>query len=200
MLTDDGYIVSELKTSAAETRGHRREEIFRELLAGHGVTLQGKELQAEASTKNLGQKVHNLIQAMLSLDDMFVLAHPTVQKIFLEDVAIFLEEQDIRYTPRVKFAGKSGLDHLVDFVIPKSREAPERVVQVLNFPRRDRVESMLFSISDTRAARGQEVSYYAIINDTRGEVPAEVLNAFSEYSVQACPWSHREQLVRSLAA
>jgi len=200
LLTDDGYIVAELKSSAVETRGHRREEIFRQLLVDHGVVLQGKELQTEASTKDLGQKVHNLVQAMLSLDDMFILTQPTVQKIFLEDVAIFLEEQDIRYTPRVKFAGKSGLDHLVDFVIPKSREAPERVVQVLNSPRRDRVESILFSIRDTRAARGQEVSYYAIINDTRGKVPSEVLNAFSEYSVQACPWSHREELVRSLAS
>ena len=200
LLTDDGYIVAELKSSAVETRGSRREEIFHQLLAGHGVVLRDKELQAEASTENLGQRVHNLIQAMLSLDDMFVLAQPTVQKIFIQDVADFLDEKDVRYTPRVKLAGKSGLDHLVDFVIPKSREAPERVVQVLNSPRRDRVESMLFSISDTQSARGQEVSYFAIINDTRNKVPPEVLNAFSEYSVQAYPWSHREKLVQSLAA
>lgn len=200
LLTDDGYIITELKSSAVETRGSRREEIFHQLLVGHGVVLRDKELQAEATTANLGQRVHNLIQAMLSLDDMFVLAQPTVQKIFLQDVAEFLDEKDVRYTSRIKLAGKSGLDHLVDFVIPKSRKAPERVVQVLNSPRRDRVESILFSINDTQLARGQEVSYYAIINDSRNKVPPEVLNAFSEYSVQAYPWSHREELVQTLAA
>lgn len=32
LLTDDGYIVAELKSSAVETRGSRREEIFHQLL------------------------------------------------------------------------------------------------------------------------------------------------------------------------
>lgn len=200
MLTDDGYIISELKSSGVGRRGDRRRSLFQDLLSGYGVELTGNELRVEASSANLGQRVHNLIQAMLSLEDMFVLSQPQVQGLFLEDVAKFLDDAEVRYSPRAKFAGKSGLDHLVDFVIPKSKDAPERILQVVNSARRDRVESLLFAASDMRAARGIEVSYFALVNDSKHEVPPDILNAFAAYDVHARTWSHRAELVVALAA
>ncbi|GAA3461444.1 DUF1828 domain-containing protein [Saccharothrix longispora] len=199
LLTDDGYIVGELKSSGVESRGRRREELLNRLLAGYGVDIVDGELQTKSTGQGLGQRMHSLVQAMLSVDDMFMLSQPSVHGIFFDDVAKFLDDSDVRYTPRAKFSGKSGLDHLVDFVIPKSRNAPERIVQILDTPRRDRVESMLFAVNDTRAARGSETEYYAIVNDLKN-VPPEVVNAFSQYSVRAQPWSQREQLVQALAA
>lgn len=200
LLTDDGYIVAELKSSGVEPRGKRRAELFSQILTPYGVRLHDRELQTDASAADLGQKVHNLVQAMLSIDDMFVLAQPTVETIFTEDVARFLDEREIRYSPGAKFAGKSGLDHLVDFVIPKSRSAPERFLQVLNSPRRNRVDSLLFTASDTRATRHHAVDFYAIINDERTETPADILGALREYDVRAVPWSSRYELVDELAA
>jgi Domain of unknown function DUF1828/Domain of unknown function DUF1829 len=200
LLTDDGYIVGELKSSGVERRGERRQSLFHDLLSGYGVELTDNELRVEANSSNLGQRVHNLVQAMLSLDDMFVLAQPQVQHLFVQDVARFLDDADVRYSPRAKFAGKSGLDHLVDFVIPKSKEAPERILLALNSARRDRAESLLFAASDMRAARGMEVVYYALVNDSKREVSSDILNAFAAYDVRARPWSHREELVEALAA
>jgi hypothetical protein len=198
LLTDDGYIIAELKSSGVEKRGPRREELLAELVSGYGVKIHGSELQTEATSKNLGQRVHNLIQAMLSVDDMFVLSQPNVSSIFLEDVAKFFDERDIRYTPRAKFAGKSGFDHLVDFVIPRSRQAPERIVQVVNSPRRNRIVPLLFAVDDTRAARGRSSEYYAVINDTKESLSSEVVHALEEYSVKAQPWSRRDELVEAL--
>lgn len=200
VLTDDGYVLSELKSSGVEHKGQRREELIAQLISGYGVTIVGSELQVWSTSSDLGQRAHNLLQAMLSVDDMFVLSQPTIGTIFLEDVAKFLDDRDIRYTPSVKFSGKSGLDHLVDFVIPKSRLAPERIVQVVNSARRDRVASILFAINDTREIRGRDTNYYAVLNDTRREVSAEVVHALEEYSVIAQVWSQREQLVDALAA
>lgn len=200
LLTDDGYIIAELKSSGVESRGRRREEIFGRLLAGHGVRLVGDELQVEASADELGQKAHSLLQAMLGLDDMFVLAQPRSEPVFIDTVAKFLDVHDIRYTAQVKFSGRSGLDHLVDFVIPKSRQAPERVLQVVNYPRRDRIENLIFSATDTRAARGKSVSYYVLLNDARQEIPADMLSAFRAYDVSAEPWSRREEMAETLAA
>jgi hypothetical protein len=199
LLTDDGYVLGELKSSGVEARGRRRAELFAELLSGYGVSIRGNELQVEATADSLGQRVHSLIQAMLAIDDMFVLAQAPAGTIFVENVAKFLDERDVRYSPRVKFAGKSGLDHLVDFVIPKSRSAPERVLQVVNTPRRDRVESMLFAVHDTRPTRGHNVSFYALVNDARMKVAPEVLNAFGAYEVKALPWSKRDQIAEALA-
>jgi hypothetical protein len=198
LLTDDGYIITELKSSGVEKRGPRREELLTELVSGYGVTINGSELQTEATSKNLGQRVHNLIQAMLSVDDMFVLSQPNVSSIFLDDVAKFFNDRDVRYTPRAKFAGKSGFDHLVDFVIPRSRQAPERIVQVVNSPRRNRITSLLFTVDDTRAARGRDTEYYAVINDTKESLSSEIVHALEEYSVKPKPWSRRDELVDAL--
>lgn len=200
LLTDDGYVIAELKSSGVEARGARREQLLNEILSGHGVTLKGSELQTAATTSELGQRLHNLIQAMLSVDDMFVLSQPTVQSLFLDDVTKFLDGRDIRYTPMAKFSGKSGLDHLVDFVIPKSTRAPERMIKLLNSPRKDRVENILFAIDDTRRGRRTDTAFYAILNDTKRQVAPEIIQAFENYEVQARPWSERDDLVDELAA
>jgi hypothetical protein len=201
LLSDDGYILSELKSSGVETRGSRREEIIRDLLVGHGVRLEGRELQTDATAANLGQRIHNLVQAMLSVDDMFVLAQPAVPSIFLEEVAQFLYDRDIRAVKAAKVAGRSGLDHLISFVIPRSKLAPDRFVQVLNTPRRDQVGNLLFAVNDTRSARpAGATDYYAIVNDSRKKVPADVLHAFAAYDVKARLWSRRDEIVDELAA
>ncbi|MGH3787074.1 MAG: DUF1828 domain-containing protein [Pseudonocardiaceae bacterium] len=201
LLSDDGYTLCELKSSGVETRGSRRAEIIKDLLAGHGVRLEGRELQTDATTANLGQRIHNLVQAMLSVDDMFVLAQSPVQSIFIEEVAQFLYDRNIRAIKAAKFAGRSGLDHLISFVIPRSRVAPERFVQVLNTPRRDQVGNWLFAVNDTRSARPVGATdYYAIVNDARKKVPADILNALEAYEVKARLWSRRDEIAEELAA
>lgn len=201
LLTDDGYVLSELKSIGVETHGSRREEIIRELLVGHGVRLEGRELQTDATTANLGQRIHNLVQAMLSVDDMFVLGQPAVRSVFLEEVAQFLSDRDIRHVKAAKFAGRSGLDHLVSFVIPRSKVAPERFVQVLNTPRRDQVGNLLFAVNDTKSARPVGTTdYYAIVNDVRKKVSTEILYAFEAYEVKVRLWSRRDEIVDELAA
>jgi hypothetical protein len=200
LLSDDGYILSELKSIGVETRGSRREEIIRDLLVGHGVRLEGRELQTDATTANLGQRIHNLVQAMLSVDDMFVLAQPTAPGIFLEEVAQFLYDRDIRAVKAAKFAGRSGLDHLISFVIPRSKLAPDRFVQVLNTPRRDQVGNLLFAVNDTRSARpAGAIDYYAIVNDAQKKVPMDILHALGAYEVKARLWSRRDEIIDELA-
>jgi hypothetical protein len=81
------------------------------------VFLKEKELQVIATNESLGRSIHSLVQAMLSVDDMFVLAQPRVEGLFVEDVEKFLDTSGVRYSPSIKLAGQSGLDHLFDFVI-----------------------------------------------------------------------------------
>jgi hypothetical protein len=57
-------------------------------------------------------------------------------------VVAWLDVNDIRYTPMVKFTGISGYDHLVDFVIPESRKEPERIIQAITRPTRESRNSL----------------------------------------------------------
>ena len=176
-LTDDGYILADLRASGLELSTPKRRAILETTLNGFGVQINHNRLVVEASQRNLGQRLHALVQAMLAVNDMFMMAQPRVETLFWEDVRAFFDANDIRYSPRVKLAGRTGFDHNVDFLIPRSRQHVEKLVQTINSPNKSTVSSCLFTISDIREARGESVEAYAFLNDDGREVGGDVLEA-----------------------
>jgi hypothetical protein len=200
VLSDDGYILSDLRTSGLELSTPRRRTVLETALRGLGVQLEGNRLIVEASPRNLGQRVHALVQAMLAVNDMFIMAQPRVATFFWEDVRGFLDEHKIRYSPRVKLAGRTGYDHAIDFLIPRSTEAPERLVQAINAPNKNTIGSYLFVLGDTREARGKAAEAFAFLNDRDREVGGDVIEALEAYQVKPALWSRREEFAQPLAA
>jgi hypothetical protein len=203
VLCDDGYVLSDLRTSGLEVDTPKRKLVLDSVLNGLGVRVENNQLLVEASAKNLGQRLHSLVQAMLAVNDMFVMAQPRVASFFFEDVRAFLDSHDVRYTARVKLAGKSGYDHGVDFLIPKSRTRPERILQAIAAPKRENIFAYLWTLNDTRAARtgdsAQEAEAYAFLNDQELSVGGDVIEALNAYRVTPAIWSHRSQYVQALA-
>jgi hypothetical protein len=203
VLSDDGYILSDLRTSGLEVDTPKRKMVLESVLNGLGVRVENNQLLVEASAKNLGQRLHSLVQAMLAVNDMFVMAQPRVASFFFEDVRVFLDTHDIRYTARVKLAGKSGYDHGMDFLIPKSRRRPERILQAIAAPKKENIFAYLWTLSDTRAARGGESTFeaeaYAFLNDQEQAVGGDVIEALNAYRVTPAVWSQRSQYVEALA-
>ena len=199
-LSDDGYILSDLRTSGLEVMTPRRKTVLETALRGFGVQLEANRLVVEASPRNLGQRVHSLVQAMLAVNDMFVLAQPRVATFFWEDVRDFLEAHEVRYSPRVKLAGRTGYDHAIDFLIPRSTRAPERIVQAINAPNKNTIGGYLFALEDTREARGKGSEAYAVLNDRDRDVGGDVIEALEAYEVVAALWSRREEYIERLAA
>ena len=111
-----------------------------------------------------------------------------------------LEQKDIRYTPKAKFHGTSGYDQLFDFVISKSRNQPERVVQAITRPTRETATSFIHAWNDTRPVRAAESRAYAILNDMEQPVSSTVLEAFRNYKIEPIPWSTRGSVEAQLAA
>jgi hypothetical protein len=200
LLSDDGYILSDLRSSGLEFNTPKRQLILQSVLNGLGVRIEGGHLIVEASAANLGQRLHALMQAMLALNDMFVMAEPRVASFFWEDVKHFLDLHEVRYSPRVKIAGRSGLDHAIDFLIPKSKTNPERLAQAINSPSKNTIAAYLFLLTDTREARGEESEAYAFLNDRDREVGGDVIEALNAYRVIPALWSKREQFIQQLAA
>lgn len=198
VLTDDGYILSDLRTSGVELTTQKRKAILESVLNGFGVRLEGKQLMVEASQRNIGRRLHILIQAMLAVNDMFIMAQPRVESFFWEDVRTFFDENDVRYSPRVKIAGRSGFDHAIDFLIPKSKTYPERLIQTINAPNKSTIEACLFALGDTLESRGEKSEAYALLNDQRGEIGGDMIEALKAYEVKPTLWSHREEYVQAL--
>ncbi len=200
VLTDDGYILEDLEQSGCEIKGNRRTSLLKMTLNGFGVREVNNELQVYASEDNFAVRKHNLLQAMLAVNDLFYLAQPLVANLFYEDVVDWLDENKIRYTPNVKFTGVSGYDHLFNFVIPRSDTHPERILRTINRPNRDRAQAMAFSWIDTKDVRPPESRAYAILNDSISTVPTNVLDALSNYGVHTVQWSGRDMSLQELAA
>lgn len=201
ILSDDGYILSDLRTSGLELDTPKRKTVLDGVLKGLGVRVENGQLVVEASDANLGQRLHSLAQAMLAVNDMFVMAQPRVASFFFEDVQNFLDSHDIRYTPRVKLAGKSGYDHGIDFLIPKSRRRPERILQAIATPKKDNIFAYLWALSDTRSARAGEsqAEAFAFLNDQEQTVGGDVVEALNAYNVVPAVWSERSDYVEALA-
>ena len=200
VLTDDGYVLDDLEQSGCKMDSPKRQALFKTTLNGFGVQLEGNALEVRASADNFSLRKHNLVQAMLAVNDLFYLASPTIASLFHEDVVAWLDLSDIRYTPNVKFTGKSGYDHRFDFVIPKSRVQPERVLRAINRPNRDTAQATAFSWIDTREVRAPETRAYAILNDSEQAVSENVLDAMRSYDVNPIPWSARNEVQDELAA
>lgn len=200
LLTDDGHTIEDLEQSGCKLESRKRQDLLKLTLNGFGVQTGGKALQVHASTENFALRKHNLVQAMLAVNDMFYLAVPMVASVFYEDVVAWLDVHDVRYTPKVKFTGKTGYDHLFDFVIPKSRQQPERIIQTVNRPSRDTAQAVVLSWIDTKEVRSPDSRSYALLNDSDQAVSPTVVDALRSYDVKPVPWSQRESVREELAA
>jgi hypothetical protein len=187
-LTDDGYTIGDLEQSGCKLSSPKRQDLLKMTLNGFGVQMVDQRLEVRASNDNF------------ALNDMFYMALPMVASLFYEDVVAWLDLHEIRYTPKVKFTGKSGYDHLFDFVIPKSRYQPERILQAINRPNRDTAQVVAFSWIDTKEVRPTDSKAYAVLNDSEQKISAAVTDALRNYDVQPIPWRDRDQVLEELAA
>lgn len=200
LLSDDGYVLDDLTSSGCMLESAKRKKLLEATLNGFGVRQNGSALEVHATPDSFARRKHDLIQAMLAVNDMFYLAAPVVASLFLEDVTAWLDLHDIRYTQKVKFTGKTGFDHLFDFVIPKSKAQPERVLQAVNHPNKDAAIKLVFEWEDTKGVRPVSSRAYAFLNDSERPVSAEIVEALRNYDVMPVPWSGREQVRVELAS
>jgi hypothetical protein len=195
ILSDDGHTINDLRLSGCEFKTEKRRQMLLSILNGFGVQRKEDELFVEARVDNFPQKKHNLIQAILSINDLFVMAAPMVASLFKEDLERFLRLNEIRFTPSVNFTGRSGFVHFFDFVIPASKLKPERILRAINRPNRQNITSLIFSWTDTKGVRAPDSSAYGVLNDS-----PELIGALKQYGINSVLWSKRDDYIEDLAA
>lgn len=202
VLTDDGHTIRDLELSGCNLGTSKRQELLNMTLNGFGVhrNRNSDALEVTSSSDSFPLRKHSLMQAMLAVNDLFYLAEPIAKSLFYEDVVAWLDAAEIRYTPEVKFTGRSGYDHLFNFVIPKSSREPERILHAINRPDKPSAQSFIFSWSDTRDVRPPASRAYAVLNDTEHPIALGVLEALRSYDIRPVVWSRREEVRPELAA
>ena len=199
-LTDDGFTINDLIMTGCDLSTPKRKTILDEIIAGFGVNLtQNNELTVVADTSDFALKKHMLIQAMLSVNDMFVMTQSQVANIFIEDIALFLDENDIRFSESIQMPGTSGLSHKVDFLIPSSNKSPERLINGINSPTKTKVGSSLFAWNDIRPLRKSATKLYILYNDDK-KVNNDLITAIINCEATPVPWSKKDDFVEELSA
>ena len=199
-LTDDGETLTDLLQSGCELDTPRRKALLHTTLNGFGMQLNEGAITTRTKQDTFAMRKHNLIQAILAVNDLFYLARSSVESFFFEDVANWMDETDIRYTQRVKFSGRTGYDHLFDFVVPKSRREPERLLRVVNNPVKSQAEAVILSWVDTKETRPSNSKSYAVLNDKNKPVSEGVVDALKNHDITPLPWSQRDSFKTRLAA
>lgn len=199
-LTDDCETLTDLVQSGCELDTPRRKALLHTTLNGFGAHLVNGAITVKTKQESFALRKHNLVQAILAVNDLFYLARASVESFFFEDVALWMDDADIRYTQRVKFAGRTGYDHLFDFVVPKSKREPERILRVVNNPVKDQANAVILSWVDTKEARPSNSIAYAVLNDKERTISDGVVEALKNYDITPLPWSRRNDFRERLAA
>jgi Domain of unknown function DUF1828/Domain of unknown function DUF1829 len=193
-LTDDGYTIRDLRGSGVDLSKGARQQHLLKIINGYGVHLEGDVLLVKTTLADFAQKKHNLLQAILAVDDLHVTAKEEVLQFFREDVEELLRAQEVPLFRDVKLSGKSGLDHHFDIGFPSEGRRPERVLRAINTLRRDTATSMAFSVDDVRNVRGQDaLGAFAFINDTENAPAAEHIEVLTSYGVVPILWRDRQR-------
>lgn len=206
ILTDDGYTIADLRQSGCLLESEKRKRILQMTLNGFGVSQQQGELMVHATQENFSFKKHNLIQAILAVNDLFYLASSTstVAKssttLFLEDVTTWLDLNEIRYSPDIKLTGESHYDHVFHFLIPKSKKFPERLMRSVSKPSRESAESFAFAWLDTREVRPVDTTAFAVLNDQEQKISSAIIEALNNYNIIPVLWAERDNFIDRLAA
>jgi len=201
VLSDGGSTLTDLiQSGCIIDNSPKRQEIFTTILNGFGIEkLQDKTLVTYAEEDTFPIQKHNLIQAILAVSDMFYLSQTTVKSVFLEDVGQWLDKKEIRFSANLKITGQSRYDHLFHFLIPKSKNAPERIIQTINTPTKDSALTFIVAWVDTQKTRPKGATAIAFLNDNNSTVSASVKNSLRSYDITPVLWTDKEEVYAQLA-
>lgn len=200
ILSDEGETIAELEMYGCSLETGKRGKILNSVLQGFGVFQKDGVIQNTASVEDFPLKKHCLVQALLSVNDMFFLSDPYVKSIFYEDVRNWLDAYDIRFSEDIIFKGLSGFDRKFDFVIPKSKNASERLIKVINNLTKNAADLLIVDWLDTKDIRSDGSSAFAFVNDTEKPVTQDARAALKNYGIHCCSWSERENYREKLCA
>lgn len=202
VFTDLGETIGDLELSGFSLTGQRTEKL-ESILAGFSVERSDGELIVRASADNAAMRLNMLLQAMASVDDMYLLSHGSVRNLFAEDIGAWMMENDISCVPGPSFNGRSGMPYKFDYAIGQNKRHPMRLIKAVNNPGRRGIQNALFGWEDVKASR-TDCEGYVFLNSRNtkdGTVPQESVEACRNYGLEPIIWGQNEaDFIADLAA
>lgn len=201
VLTDDGYTISNLKSSGMNLRNNsRRAKMIDNIIHTFSVVRDGDDITTMATDSSLPVKKHLMVQAMLAIDDLYEANEENVKSMFAEDVQLILDRNNIFYTRDISLIGKSGSVNTFNFSFQRTASKPERFCKLLDKMTETNRNLTLFNWIDTRDKRGNKGQLLTVINDTAKAIKPADKEAFSQYSIIPVPFSEMQSKIDLFAS
>ena len=200
LLTDDGYTISNLELTGCSLDTERRQELLLEAIHGFGVILgDDNELQITATGSTFPQKINNILQAILAVDDLAYLAPSNVNTIFVSEIMNWLKEKKVRYSPRVSLRGKNEIYYSFDILIPASpdNKAPERIIESFGNFDLKQAEALAYRWDKVKSLR-KNTKIYIIFNNKR--ISKKVDAICKAENMMSVPFSEIEKIASEITA
>ncbi|WP_294836632.1 DUF1828 domain-containing protein [uncultured Lactobacillus sp.] len=201
-LTDDGWTLDNLNSMGINiNKSKNRKSILEQQTRSYGIEVIDGELCTEVSEIDFPVAKHRLLQAIIFVNDMFMMAPKTTSKIFFEDVDNFFTENNIRTTKNASYIGQSGLTHRYEFSIPGFKdEAPLRLIKTMAVGNNPMfAKSIVTDVMQTKPViKNENPKFYVMLNNRNKnneiiEINPDILNLFDNSSIRPVLYSEREK-------
>ncbi len=201
-ITDLGETLGDLEFSGFSLTPQRDEKI-RSILAGYGISNEAGELIVRGTRDEIPFRLNMLMQAMASVDDMYLLSQSSVRNLFAEDVGNWLFENDISAVPGPSFTGRSGMSYQFDYAIGRNKHSNTRLIKTVNNPGKQGIQNALFGWEDVKSSRIDCDGYIFLnsLNTKDGKIPDESIVACNNYGLAPIVWGvNQDEYISALAA
>lgn len=202
-LTDGAYTIDDLEVDGVNLmRSPAKLRILSEQLNLYGVKLATDDMSLFVKTnlEDFPSAKHRLVQAMLFTNDMFLSSYKHSKNFFLEDVAQFLEENDIRAMRNAQFTGSTGMIHKYEFSISGIRDIPDKLIKVLNSPTNDiYAKALTTDVKYTNDVVTRPTTFYAIVNDSEKKIRPSIKSLLEEENIKVINFSEKSEYIPELS-
>ena len=194
-MTDDGYIIGSLLSSGMSFKsGSKRKFMLDKIIRNYSLQLNENSITAIATAQNFPQKKHQMVQAMLTIDDMFEISAENVKDFFIEDIQTFFDANEIYYSRDFSLIGKTGSLYTYEFHFQRTKQKPERFCKAINRLRESNRNLTIFNWIDTQEKRSNEGQLVVMLND-ENTVNLTDVEAFRSYSIEPVLFSSRTESI-----
>ena len=195
-ITDDGYVINNLISSGFKLKpSSKRKQKIDKLIKIFSLQIDGNAIIATATVSNFPFRLHQLLQAMLAIDDMFEHTIENPKDFFIEDVAAFLKEKAILHEKDFPLIGKTGSKYKYDFYFPKNHSKPHRFCKVFSKITKQKRDMVIFNWFDTQENRDKQSELFVLLNDI-SIANMEDIVALQNYEIKAVCFSNKADLVK----
>ncbi|MGK0551951.1 DUF1828 domain-containing protein [Enterococcus faecalis] len=187
-ISDDGYTLANLSSKGygINNRTYKRNSILAEIVTEYGVeyNIKEQELFIHTDFDKFAVSKHRLLQAILKINDMFLLRPNYESTVTFEIISKELEKNNILFSTNAPALGRRGITFIFDFSIP-TKKKKDKLIRIINSPN-DLNYSKILSMDASMLKGSKDADFFAILDDVNHNVNhlSEIESIYEEVKEQ----------------